>query len=357
MYLHRACELAARGVGNTAPNPPVGAVIVRDGVSLGEGYHHRCGEAHAEVEALRVAGDPRGATAYVSLEPCDHHGRTPPCSLALIEAGIARVVIGAHDPNPRTDGAGVARLRDHGIEVAIADDAWAADLIAMFSKSIRAARPFVTLKMASSLDGYIAPSAGQYWLTGMEAREFVRDLRAGHDGVMVGAGTVRVDDPLLTARPPRNRLKPYVRIVACETEPVPKQSRVFEDPGDGAAYARTIVLAPGGSLAGFESLGEVADVIFVGSESHLDLAGALAALAARGLSSVLCEGGPTLAARLLAAGLVDRLLWIVAPRLLSGEQAVNSLARVANLDRSAWRFVSASPLGADLLIELLPQEH
>ena len=277
--------------------------------------------------------------------------------MALIEAGVTRVVIGTHDPNPRTDGAGVARLRRHGVDVELAGDSWAASLVAMFATSIRSSRPFITLKIASSLDGYIAPSSGQYWLTGLHAREFVRDLRAQHDAIMVGAGTVRVDDPLLTSRPPRTRLKPYQRIVACETDPVPKQSRIFADPGDGTKYERTIVLAPGGSLARFESLGEVAELVFVGSEAQLDLAAAMRELGARGISSVLCEGGPTLAARLLAQGLVDRLLWLIAPRLLTGEQAVPSLARVANLDRTAWRFESTATLGEDILIELRPEEH
>jgi len=206
VYLARACELAARGNGSTAPNPPVGAVLVRGGRTLAEGFHHRRGEAHAEIEALHAArGDARGATLYVSLEPCDHAGLTPPCTRAVIEAGVARVVVGALDPNPRTAGAGLERLRGAGVDVVLADDASARDLIEAFAVWIRGPRPFVTLKMAASLDGYVAPSPGPHWLTGSEAREFVRELRCEHDAVIVGAGTVVVDDPRLTVRPPHGR--------------------------------------------------------------------------------------------------------------------------------------------------------
>jgi len=232
-YLARACELAARAVADAAPNPPVGCVLVRDGETLGEGWHHRRGEPHAEVEALRDAAargrDVRGATAYVSLEPCHHHGRTPPCSEALIEAGVARAVVRALDPNPKTAAGGVRRLRDAGIDVEVVDDAVARGLVERFAWTIlHPDRPFVTLKMAMSLDGYVAARPGaQQWLTGPAARERVRELRFENDAVMVGAGTIRVDDPLLTVRPHANRRKPYTRVVVCETAPVPTASRVL----------------------------------------------------------------------------------------------------------------------------------
>ncbi len=323
LYLQRAYELAARGIGNTAPNPPVGAVLVRGGRIVGEGYHHRAGEPHAESNALSAAGEAaRGATAYISLEPCNHTGRTPPCSNALIEAGVVRAVVGAVDPNPKTNGRGVAALRDGGIEVDVSDDARARELIDVFAGSLRTDRPFVTLKMAMSLDGAIAsrPGAAQ-WLTSEETRSFVRELRIAHDAVMVGAGTVRVDDPQLTVRPPHHRLRPYVRVVGCETDSVPEKSRVFS-PVEG--YAKTIVLAPAAWRARFDALARVADVVFIGdgSSDRLDLSLAMRALREREIYSVLCEGGPTFAGTLIGGALVDRVHWAIAPLLLQGPCAV-----------------------------------
>ncbi len=361
MYLARACELAARAVADAAPNPPVGAVIVRDGVTLGEGWHHRRGQAHAEVEALaaaRAAGaDVRGATAYVSLEPCNHHGRTPPCSEALIAAGLARVVVGALDPNPATAAAGIARLRDAGLEVELVDSAAARALIERFTYTIsQRARPFVTLKMAMSLDGAIAAQPGRAeWLTGEAARAFVRDQRAAHDAVMVGAGTVRIDDPLLTVRPHAVRHKPYRRIVVCETEPIPGSARVLVAPVDAPseAYAPTMVLAPAGARERFAALEPLADVVYVGAAAatQLDLTAALEAVRARGIDTILCEGGPTLAGRLIRDRLVQRAIWLVAPRFLQSPTAVPVLA---GADLSAlgngWRFDRVERLDDDLML-------
>lgn len=353
VYLRRTYELAERGRGNTAPNPCVGAVVVRGTTTLGEGYHRKRGEPHAEVEALRAAAtagaDVRGATMYVSLEPCDHAGSTPACSRALLEAGLARVVAGANDPNPAAAG-GAARLREAGLEVEIADDPAARAIVEEFTTAIGRARPFVTLKMAASLDGFVAPQHGSTWLTGEAARDFVRDLRVAHDAILVGSGTVRIDDPQLTVRPPRARLRPYVRIVACEEAPVANESRVFV-PVEG--YAATIVLAPAGVRERFTALESVADVLYIGgSESvALDLTAAVEALKARGVFSILCEGGPTLAAELLSRDLVDRLHWLIAPLLLANERAVPALihAAAASVAR-ALRFDRVERLGDDLLI-------
>jgi len=341
------------------PNPSVGCVIVRDGVTLGEGWHHRRGGPHAEVEALRDArargNDVRRATAYVSLEPCDHHGRTPPCSGALIEAEIARVVIGALDPNPKTAEGGVSRLRDAGIAVDVAGDAASETLIERFRWTIAHDRPYVTLKMAASLDGYVAARRGEErWLTGPEARELVRDLRVEHDAVMVGAGTVRIDDPQLTVRPHATRHKPYTRVVACETDPIPASSRVLLPPPDAPAgsYAPTVVLAPGGARERFAALEATAAVVYIGADDahQLDLHAALVALREREISTVLCEGGPTLAGRLVAAGLVQRVVWLVAPTFLSGEGAVPALAG-ADLDGpDGWRFDRIERVGDDMLL-------
>jgi diaminohydroxyphosphoribosylaminopyrimidine deaminase/5-amino-6-(5-phosphoribosylamino)uracil reductase len=323
-------------------------VLVREGHTLGEGFHHRRGEPHAEVEALRAAhGDARGATLYASLEPCDHEGLTPPCTRAVIAAGVARVVIGALDPNPKTAGAGVARLRAGGIAVDVVDDARARDLVDAFAVAIRSGRPFVTLKLAASLDGYVAPRPGPYWLTGAEARAFVRELRASHDAVMVGAGTVIADDPQLTVRPPHARTVPYRRVVVSDRPSLPRERRVFA-PANG--YLPTLVLGAGPS-GEYGQLEGVAEVICVGKDGgSMDVGAGLVALKERGIESVLCEGGPRLAARLLARGLVDRVHWLVAPRLLAGPEAVPALASRAELGGGSWAIDRTARLGADVLL-------
>jgi diaminohydroxyphosphoribosylaminopyrimidine deaminase / 5-amino-6-(5-phosphoribosylamino)uracil reductase len=345
-------------VADTAPNPPVGAVIVRDGRILGEGWHHQ-GEAHAEAEALRAVGaareDPRGATMYVTLEPHDHESTVPPCSRAVIAAGIARVVVGAIDPNERTHGRGIARMREAGIAVDVVEDQKCLALIERFAFTVSSIQPFVTLKMASSLDGCVAPARSTFAVTGEEVRRFVHELRADHDAVMVGAGTIRVDDPLLTVRPHYTRRKPYVRVVACETAPVPAASRVFAPPPEApaGAYDRTIVLAPPGAADAFTPLKGVADFLFAGQPDArtLDLYAALIGLRSRGIASVLCEGGPTLAGRLLAKGLVQRIVWLVAPKFLQGPNAVPVLAG-ADLTALApgWRFDRIERLGDDVML-------
>jgi len=326
---------------------------VRDGLTLGEGYHHVRGSSHAEVVALEDAcakgHEVRGATLYVSLEPCNHHGATPPCTDSIIAAGLARVVIGALDPNPKTNRGGIEHLRASGIEIDLMDDEWARDLIEQFSVAIRLNRPYVTLKMAASLDGFVAPKPGAYWLTGEASRERVRELRYWHDAVMVGAGTARADDPLLTVRPPHARMRPYARVIVCEEHAIPSGSRVLHEEN---GYARTILVAPTGSRGEFRDLEDRAECIFVGPDdaARLDLGAALVALRGAGISSLLCEGGPTLAAALLAAGVVDRLVWIVAPVRLENPEAVPALAGDLYQKLLAWDFETAERSGDDLLL-------
>lgn len=349
LFLERAYELAARGMGNTSPNPPVGAVIVRDGRILGEGYHHRAGLPHAEVEAIAQAGDARGATLYVSLEPCRHAGRTPPCTVSVLEAGISRIVIGAVDPTAH--GGGAAELLERGVWVEIAGDAQARELADVFARTTASDRAYVALKMAMSLDGYVTSRPGvAEWITSEEMRLFVRELRVAYDAVMVGAGTARVDDPQLTVRPPAQRLREFVRIVACETASVPPDRRIFSPvPG----YARTIVLAPSAARSRFAELEAVADVVFVGdaSEVELDLAAALRVLRERNVFSVLCEGGPTLASRLIGQGLVDRFYWAIAPVLLANAAAVPVLAAgELGAGPRAVRFECLERIGRDALL-------
>ncbi len=351
LFLDRAFELAARGIGSTAPNPAVGSVVVRGGHIAGEGYHRRAGEPHAEANALAQAGDARGATVYVTLEPCNHVGRTPACSRALIDARVGRVVIGMRDPNPKTNGASIEALRQAGIAVEVVDDPRARQLIEPFAYAITHDRPFVALKMAMSLDGRITSQPGvQEWITSEEERLYVRDLRIAYDAVMVGAGTVRVDDPQLTVRPPSHRLRPFKRIVACETDTIPEDSRVFAATED---YETTVVLAPGGARERFANLRGIGDVVFVGSEneSQLNLREAMVALRERGVQSVLCEGGPTLGARMIAAGAVDRVYWAIAPVLLTAPNAVPVLAGadLATL-RHRLRFDRMDMAGCDVVL-------
>ena len=330
----------------------MGALIVRDGEIVGEGFHHVAGAAHAEVEALRVAGGrAQGATMYVSLEPCNHTGKTPPCSRALIDAGVTRVVIGTLDPNPKTARGGVQALESAGVAVTVLEAPAAKHLIEAFARAIiKTDRPYVVVKMASSIDGCIAQEAGtQHWLTGPQAKSAVRDLRIAYDAVMVGAGTVRIDNPQLTVRPPHTRLRPYVRVVVCETATLPADRAVFA-PVDG--YDRTIILAPTGIRDRFAALQDRAEIIFAGAPEsrELSLVEAMGALRARGISSVLCEGGPTLAGRLVAAGLVDRFVWLVAPVVLGGSKAVRVLNPPPGVALPSIAIDTVERVGDDLLL-------
>ena len=293
---------------------------------------------------------------FVTLEPHDHVSTMPPCSVAIVEAGIARVVVGTLDPNALTHGRGVARMRAAGIAVDVIDDPASTALIERFAATIDSPFPYVTLKMAMSLDGCIAPQAGtNVRLTGEAARERVYDLRASYDAVMVGAGTVRVDDPLLTVRPHRTRRTPYTRIVVCESAPIPADSRVLAAPADApaGAYARTIVLAPAGAIAAFASLESSATIVAVGDAAarELDLVAAMRALRAAGMTSVLCEGGPTLAGRLLARRLIASVVWFIAPCFLRADGAVPVLAG-ADLAAAAngWTFERVERVGDDLMM-------
>lgn len=350
LFLDRAYELAERGIGNTSPNPPVGAVVVRDGAIVGEGYHHRAGEAHAEVNALSAAGESaRGATLYISLEPCNHEGRTPPCTQAIEKAGLGRVVAGTLDPNPQTNGSGVKHLREKSIAVDVLDEPRAGAIVEPFARAIRSHRPYVSLKLAVSVDGFIASQPGvQEWLTGEEARQFVRELRIAHDATAVGAGTVRIDNPQLTVRPPHKRLREYVRVVICENGAVDSASAIFK-PEKG--YGKTIVLAPAGARDRFAQLENVANVFYAGEADapRLNLVAALRALRERGIMSLLCEGGPTMAGHLLTDGLVDRFHWIVAPRFLRSATAVPAFTNAA-ISNIRLQFDRVEKLGADALI-------
>lgn len=303
--MRAALNLAARGLGRVAPNPAVGCVLVKDGTIVGRGWTQPGGRPHAETQALARAGAAaRGATAYVSLEPCAHHGVTPPCADALIGAGVARVVAAAGDPDPRTNGAGIARLRAAGIAAETGLLAAEARLlnIGFFLKVLKN-RPFVTAKIAASLDGRVATGAGDsQWVTGEAARLHGHLERARHDAILIGAGTLRADNPRLTCRLPGLEAASPQRIVLMGSSAVPGDLALLRDPS---------VWVIGSGCGALD--------VPAGADGLPEPAGVLALLAGRGITRLLIEGGPRLITAFMAAGLVDRLLWYQAPRVIGGD--------------------------------------
>lgn len=354
--MRAALALARRGLGDTWPNPSVGCVIVRDGRVVGRAVTAPTGRPHAEPQALAMAGEfARGATAYVTLEPCCFHGRTPPCTDALIAAGVARVVIGVRDPDPRVNGAGIARLREAGIAVeegVLREEA--EDIAAGLYCRVRAGRPLVTLKLASTLDGRIATHAGESrWITGEPARRMAHALRGRHDAVLVGVGTVLADDPDLTCRISGYKQVPLVRVVVDSRLRTPLLSRLLVT----ARATPTWLIARNGADADRRRAFAQAGVTLIevpGSELGVDLKRGLEALADRGITRLLVEGGGQIAASLLRADLVDRIAWFHAPAVMGGDgwpaaQAFG-VERLADMPRFV-RHASA-PVGEDWLAEL-----
>jgi diaminohydroxyphosphoribosylaminopyrimidine deaminase/5-amino-6-(5-phosphoribosylamino)uracil reductase len=349
-----ALALARRGLGTVWPNPAVGCVIVNEGLAVGRGWTQPGGRPHAETEALqRTGASARGATAYVSLEPCCHWGRTPPCADALIDAGIRRAVVAIDDPDPRVAGSGITRLRAAGIEVDTGlGAAEAAEINAGFLTRQRLGRPLVTLKLATSLDGRIATRSGEsQWITGPPARTRGHWLRAHHDAVMVGTGTVLTDDPQLTCRLPGLGHRSPLRIVLDRLLRIPPSARVIAE----AHRTQTWILTLGGADPARREalLATGVTVIEVAPDpaGHLDLAAALAALGRRGLTRLLVEGGAGLAAALLQGGLVDRLVWFHAPLLIGGDgtPAVSALGLTALTHAPGFERMSQEAVGDDML--------
>nr|WP_294505176.1 bifunctional diaminohydroxyphosphoribosylaminopyrimidine deaminase/5-amino-6-(5-phosphoribosylamino)uracil reductase RibD [uncultured Rhodopila sp.] len=320
-HMQAALALARRGLGTTWPNPSVGCVLVRDGRVVGRGNTAPGGRPHAEPVALAVAGDlAKGATAYVTLEPCCHWGRSPPCTDALIAAGIARIVIATGDPDPRVDGLGLEKLRGAGIAVETGLlEAEANELLLGFSTRVTLGRPMVTLKLASTLDGRIATRAGEsQWITGTPARRLAHALRGRHDAVMVGVGTILADNPDLTCRIPGFRPTPVVRIVADSHLRTPLTSRLAGTAADIPVWFLVREGTDPARRTAFSDLG--ATLIDVpGASAGVDLTAAFQALGAAGLTRVLVEGGGQLAAALLRADLVDRIAWFHAPAIMGGD--------------------------------------
>jgi diaminohydroxyphosphoribosylaminopyrimidine deaminase/5-amino-6-(5-phosphoribosylamino)uracil reductase len=320
-YLERALGLAERGRGLTSPNPLVGAVVVAEGRILGEGFHEGPGRPHAEIVALEEAGDgARGATLYTTLEPCDHFGRTPPCTRAIARAGVARVVSAMGDPNPAVDGRGFAALEAAGVEVrsgVLAQEA--ARLNEAYAKHVRTGLPFVTWKMAASLDGKVASRDGtSRWITGEAARADVHRLRAAADAILVGAGTALVDDPSLTVRDPADRGRPPLRVLVDARGRVPETGDLFD------AAAPTMVAttdsAPGERTEAWRARG--AEVVEYEAEGGgVPLLQLLSDLGKRDVQGVLLEGGPTLAWSMVEDRAVDKVVVYLAPKLIGGQDA------------------------------------
>lgn len=319
-FMQQALDLALRGEGRTRPNPPVGAVVVRQGQVVGRGFHPAAGQPHAEIFALREAGEQaRGADLYVTLEPCSHVGRTGPCCEAVIAAGIARVFVGVTDPNPLVSGRGLARLQSAGLQVEtglLEDECrW---LISPFAKHVRTGLPHVTLKAALTLDGNIATSAGDSrWITGPASRERVHRLRDQCDAILIGIGTVLADNPRLTTRLPEGGGRDPLRVIVDSRLLTPEEAEVII----GAAAVPTLIAttsgAPEGKAQRLRQLG--AEVLRIdGADEAVDLNGLMQVLGARGVQRILLEGGGRLNSAAWQAGIVDRIVFFVAPVLLGG---------------------------------------
>ncbi len=351
-FMQRAIQLAAKGLGRTSPNPVVGAVLVKDKRVVGDGYHTRAGEAHAEIVALKEAGESaRGATMYVSLEPCCHHGRTPPCVPEIVSAGVATVVVGLVDPDPRVQGGGIRALREAGVAVELADEdsqEQCAEVNRAFICRLLRGRPYVTLKFASSLDGKIASRTGRSkYISGIEARKWVHRERDSHDGIMVGINTLTLDDPELTARDPEGRTP--TKIIVDSRGRLPENAKIWERAENGVIVLTT----PKGKSKIKPRPG--LEIIVTESESgSVDLGLAMEKLAEHGINSILLEGGSQLNGSMLDQGLIDRVAGFVAPILVGGQEALSPIAGFGVEcvgDALKLRDVGWSTMGSDLLIE------
>jgi len=351
-HMRTALALGRRGQGNTWPNPAVGCVIVAGDRVVGRGWTQPGGRPHAEAQALAQAGAAaRGATAYVTLEPCAHHGQTPPCATALVDAQIARVVIACGDPDGRVAGRGIAILQAAGIDVQIGvmQAEGAQDLAGFFSR-ITQGRPELLLKLATSFDGRIATASGQSrWITGADARRAVHAMRARHDAVMIGAGTARADDPMLDVRG-MGDVKQPVRVVVSRGLDVPLTSRLAVSAAEVPLWLVHGPSVADATIKAWQDLGArtIACPLDTGG---LDMAAALQALGAAGLTRVFCEGGGALAASLLRAGLVDRLAVFTAGLALGGDAVPGIGALGLDMLRAAPRFDLdvVRPVGGDVL--------
>ncbi|MEN3950356.1 bifunctional diaminohydroxyphosphoribosylaminopyrimidine deaminase/5-amino-6-(5-phosphoribosylamino)uracil reductase RibD [Iodidimonas sp. SYSU 1G8] len=353
-HMRAALGLASRVLGQVAPNPAVGCVIVGEGRVVGRGHTMPGGRPHAETEALRQAGEAaRGATAYVTLEPCSHHGRTAPCADALIEAGISRVVVALTDPDPRVSGRGIARLRNAGVSVTEnVLEAAAREINEGFLRRVTEGRPMVTLKLATTLDGMIAAFGGDsQWITGEEARRYGHLLRARHDAVLTGIGTVLADDPVLNCRIDGLDHASPVRIVLDSNLRTPLDSKLVRGAAQLPLWLVTTEAAARAHGRRFEAAGVDVLALEANEGGGIDVQAVLAALASRGITRVLAESGRAVAGSLLRADLVDRVAWFRAPAVMGGDglTALESLGVVKVSALRRFHCVETVRLGQDVL--------
>lgn len=348
-----AIALGRWGLGVTAPNPAVGSLVVRDGVIVGRGSTRPSGRPHSETEALLDAGEAaRGATLYVSLEPCSHFGKTPPCAQAIITAGVARVVSALEDPDPRVAGRGHRMLADAGVQVSVglrAAQARRANLGHILRVTL--GRPMVTLKLAETADGYAAGSEhdARLMITGLAASNRTHMLRASHDAVLVGVGTALADDPLMTVRLPGLENRRPLRVVLDTHLRLSPRSRLASTARDTPALVIAGPEAPAGAQRALEAAGVVVERVPLGAEGHLDLEAALQLLGRRGVTRVFSEGGPTLAARLIGAGCADEVVTFTNSRPLGrpGVPALAPASRAALADPVRYRLMEDARAGLD----------
>lgn len=354
-YMEYAYKLALKGKGKTSPNPMVGAVVVKNGKMIAQGFHARCGSDHAEIAALKQAGDSaRGATLYVTLEPCVHFGRTPPCVDYIIDSGIAKVVVGMKDPNPLMNGRSIALLKRSGIKVeaGVLEDKLAR-LNEVFIKYIKEGMPFVTTKTAQTLDGKIAAANGDSkWITSDATRAYARARRDEFDAIMAGINTVRMDDPGLN---PENKSKRLKKIIVDSTLALSAKARLFSgvDPSD--VIIATTAQAPRSKVEMFTKKGCVVLLVPAkGAHAHVDLKWLMNKLAKMEIASVLIEGGGRLIGRALKDGLVDRMMIYVAPKILGDQNALSSIAglNIVKVDKAmCLKDVTVDFLNPDVLIQ------
>jgi diaminohydroxyphosphoribosylaminopyrimidine deaminase/5-amino-6-(5-phosphoribosylamino)uracil reductase len=355
--MRRALSLAARALGSTSPNPTVGAVVVRDGRVVGEGYHRRAGEPHAEIIALHDAGPrARGATLYVTLEPCCHRNkRTPPCTDAILSSGVRKIVVATKDPNPMVAGRGIERLRAHGIVASVGLlGGHARRLNEAYARWITTGRPFVTLKIAATLDGKIATSTGESrWITGSRAREYTHRLRHRVDAVLVGLGTVLADDPELTARVKGGRSRHPHRVVADERLGIPLSARALRPREGSIAIVATTRRGPAARRRRLERR-HVRVLTTKSRDGLVDLRDLMRQLGTMEITSVLVEGGAEMNASALKSGVVDKVIVMIAPKLLGGRDAVNAIGGRSPkrlTDAIALRETTVRRLGEDVIVE------
>lgn len=355
--MRRALSLARRGIGKTSPNPAVGCVIVRNGAVVGEGWHRKAGTPHAEVHALREAGElARGADAYVTLEPCSHFGRTPPCADALVAAGVARVIVGMVDPNPKVCGRGLARLEQSGIQVITGVLERECRLInEPFVKHVSTGLPFLVLKSALTLDGKTATASGESrWITNEKSRHYVHSLRAMVDAVMVGVGTLLADDPELTVRHVRGRSP--LRIIVDSTLRIPDAARVLGSEQPPGTLIAT-VSDDRERIAVLEARG--VQVVRCASEGgRVDLRDLMVHLGGRGIQSILLEGGSELAGAALRQGLIDKFILFYAPKFLGGSDGFGLFGGVSavRMDQAfCLETARVRRFGGDVMIEAYPE--